>query len=370
MHGSHGSFPGRFRTGVSLHSHTLHSRESLGFIHQAARHSVLLRLALRRGSDRYLAMHGSELDLNQGWWTPPLSPRDAFALEAAQLEDLNLTPLVSITDHDDIEAPISLQAVDASRQVPVSVEWTVPYGATFFHIGVHNISAQHARATMRRLAAISAEHTPGELKSLLADLHGDPATLVVFNHPLWDEKGVGAAVHRAAALDFVRRYRDYVHAFELNGLRPWAENRATIQFAHDANKPVVSGGDRHVVEPNAVINLTNAADFAEFAQEVRDGQWSNVLVMPQYREAHVSRIFHNIVDVFRTYENHSLGWTRWADRVFFKKGDGSVTSLTQLWGERPPAAVALFAGFMRLAAQTPVRLALRSVMSEVPTAAK
>ena len=43
----------RFRTGVSLHSHTLHSRESLNFIYHAARHSALLRWVLRRGERRY-----------------------------------------------------------------------------------------------------------------------------------------------------------------------------------------------------------------------------------------------------------------------------------------------------------------------------
>lgn len=66
---------------------------------------------------------------------------------------------------------------------------------------------------------------------------------------------------------------------EINGLRPWRENRAVIAFAEAAAKPVISGGDRHGLEPNANLNLTNAANFAEFADEVRTG-WSDILIMP------------------------------------------------------------------------------------------
>ena len=75
-----------YRTGISLHSHTLHSHESLDFIYFAARRFAPLRQVLREGERRYRKIHGTELDLNRGWWTPPLAPLDAFQLETAQLE--------------------------------------------------------------------------------------------------------------------------------------------------------------------------------------------------------------------------------------------------------------------------------------------
>src|SRR5262245_4675358 len=128
-----------YKTGISLHSHTLHSRESLDFIDHASRKSALLRCVLRQGQARYRAVHGRELNLRRGWSTPPLAPLDAYDLEARQLESMGLTPLVSLTDHDDIEAPMSLQAVAQGQRIPISVEWTVPYGPTFFHFGVHNL---------------------------------------------------------------------------------------------------------------------------------------------------------------------------------------------------------------------------------------
>ncbi len=43
---------------------------------------------------------------------------------------------------------------------------------------------------------------------------------------------------------------------------------------------LISGGDRHGVEPNANINLTNATSFTEFVHEIRRQKKSNVLFMP------------------------------------------------------------------------------------------
>lgn len=350
----------RFHTGVSLHSHTLHSKESLNFINHASQHSALLRAVLRHGEARYRKIHGKELDLKRGWWTPPLAPLDALGVESAQIESMGLDSLVSLSDHDDIEAGMSLQALDASRKVPISVEWTVPFGTTFFHIGVHNILPMHARMVMGCLEEFTARPNPANLGTILSDLHSHPATLIIFNHPLWDEKGIGAALHRETVLDFLRQHHEFIHAFELNGLRPWHENDLAIQLAAQWNKPVISGGDRHAVEPNAILNATNARTFAEFVEEVREDQHSEVLVMKHYHEGHVSRIFHNMLDVFRTYDDHGRGWTEWGDRVFFTSEAGEVRSLRQYWGENPPAAVAIFAGFMRLAGQMPAKGTFRA----------
>jgi len=245
-----------YRTGISLHSHTLHSRESLDFIYFAARKSAPLRYVLREGERRYRQLHGMELDLNRGWWTPPLAPLDAFVLEQKQLEEMGLRPFVSITDHDNIEAPMSLQAIEPEKHIPVSVEWTVPYRGTFFHIGVHNIVASRARMMMEHLEAYTAEPVAGRLTELLAELDADPAALIVFNHPLWDEKSVGDDVHRDALAELLSTRGEFFHALEINGLRPWSENKQVVALAEKWNKPVISGGDRHTLEPNATVNVT------------------------------------------------------------------------------------------------------------------
>jgi hypothetical protein len=67
-----GAFDG-FRCGVSLHSHTSHSRETLDFI---------LRLAATcPPAAAILRQH----DFEDVWWTPPLGPREALLLERGQI---------------------------------------------------------------------------------------------------------------------------------------------------------------------------------------------------------------------------------------------------------------------------------------------
>ncbi len=348
-----------FRVGVSLHSHTLHSREPLDFLYRSASHSRLLRALLRHAERRYQAAHGAPLDLARGWWTPPLAPLDAYTLESEQIQALGLRPLVSLTDHDNIEAPTSLQAIDATRKVPISIEWTVPIRDTFFHLGVHNLPPLRARSLVMAMQEVTRKPNAAFLKEILAALDANPGTLVVLNHPLWDEKGVGADAHRAALLDLLGQAGQYIHATELNGLRPWHENRQAILLAETWSKPVISGGDRHGFEPNVLLNLTGTSHFAEFAAQIRSGH-SDVLIGSRYREAYAGRIVQNVIDVLSTCENHGLGWREWPDRVFYTLDDGEVKSLSRIWGARPPIPAAAFTGFLRLARQAPLRQALRS----------
>ena len=85
-----GTVVSRFRSGVSLHSHTLHSRENLDFIYRAAIQAPLLAGVIRYGERRYRQVHGTRLDLSRGWWTPPLGPHDAWLVEKEQIEELGL----------------------------------------------------------------------------------------------------------------------------------------------------------------------------------------------------------------------------------------------------------------------------------------
>jgi len=349
-----------YQVGVSLHSHTLHSRESLDLIYRAAGHSALLRAALRHTERRFQSFYGAKLNLEKGWWTPPLAPLDAYTVEFDQIRDLGLKPIVSLTDHDDIEAPMSLQAIDATRKVPISVEWTVPLQNTFVHLGVHNLPPLRARSIMGRLKEFTAKPNASLLKDLLSGLHANPGTLIVFNHPMWDEKGVGMEMHRAAVLELLGQGGEYIDAFELNGLRPWSENRQTILLGQTWSKPLISGGDRHAIEPNAVLNLSKALTFSEFAAEIRSGQ-SDVLITPRYREGHVTRVIQNVLDVLGRYDAHGLGWREWPDRVFYQMEGEVAKSLSQIWGSDRPFPAGVLSGCLRFAGQTPLRQALRAV---------
>jgi hypothetical protein len=349
-----------FRTGVSLHSHTLYSRENLDFIYQAVIKVPLLGAALRHGEQRYRRIHNQTLDLGRGWWTPPLGAHEAWCVEKTQIEGLDLTPMVSLTDHDNIEAPVSLQLLEECRGTPISLEWTVPFQQTFFHIGVHNLPPSRARAIFDELQRHTVQPDNRLLRELMAALASIPDVLVVFNHPFWDEKGIGSAAHEETVRQFLRLFRPHVHALELNGLRPWRENRKIISLARELGKPAVAGGDRHALEANALINLTHAATFQEFVDEVRGG-WSDILILRHYRESHASRILHNTIDVLRTYDRHANGWRLWSDRVFYR-GDDRVRSLTELFGETPSAAVTVLVKTLQLVSAPKVLRLLRGAV--------
>lgn len=349
----------RFHTAVSLHGHTLHSHERLDFVDRLGKQFGPLHIALGQGQARYRAAQGTALDLSRAWWIPPLAPHDAWLLETGRIENhFGWDAQVSLTDHDDIQAPLALRVLEPCRETPVSVEWTVPYENTFFHLGVHNLAAESARETMQRLAAFTTEPSAVRLPELLAPLAADPATLIVFNHPCWDEKGMGGEAHRAQARRFVAAEGHFLHALELNGLRPWKENRTVFELAKLFNKPLISGGDRHALEPNALLNLTNASSFPEFVEEIRDG-YSDVLITNQYLEPYALRILQNIEDILGHHENHALGWRHWNERVFYDCEDNVTRSLAELWGDRTPLAVRLFVGGIDLLRHPHFKQALR-----------
>lgn len=351
--------------GVSLHSHTSCSREPLDFIPRLAAHCPWLPRLLKRYERRYRLKHGRELDYGEAWWTPPLAPREALRVEREQIRRLGMDALVSLTDHDSIEGPLGLRLLPEGLDVPVSVEWTVPWTGTVFHLGVHNLPAPRARAVFEEMQGWTADPRLARLEELLDWLCTMPEVLVVFNHPFWDEKGRGAEYHAAMAERFLVRYRRWLHALELNGLRPWKENRRTLALAEQYRMACVSGGDRHGCEPNVLLNLTDARDFNGFAEEVREGGRSRVLVLKPYRERLGLRISSAICDVMRTYEDHGYGWARWSDRVFYRDSAGQTRTLAEVFPDgKEPLLVRLFVLLAQAADRRDVQQAVRYLFRE------
>ena len=282
-----------FTAGVSLHSHTNQSKETLDFIAELSTDWGVLQPLMRWAERRCRRTTGIRPDYARSYWTPPLTPRLAFDLERTQIEEkLQLPAMVSLADHDDIQAPMLLRSLASARQIPVSLEWTVPYGSyaaqSAFHLGIHNLPSATGAEWMRRMEAFTGHpggRAPGKLLTgMLAELDELPGVLIVFNHPLWDLYRIGQERHRFLVNDFLAVYGQFCHAVELNGLRNWDENRQVATLAAQWNQVLISGGDRHGVGPNANVNLTRARSFTEFVHEVRRDRQSHVLFMPQYAE--------------------------------------------------------------------------------------
>jgi hypothetical protein len=341
---------GGFATAACLHGHTMHSEECLSFLPRYLAGIPGISQIVRC----YQRGPRPAVDFSRAYWTPPLTPASAMRVERTQIENLGLRPLVSLTDHDNIDAGLAL------KDEPISVEWTVPYERSVLHLGIHNLPVDSARSWISVMAAYTSAAVESRLPEILGEMGRIPGVLIALNHPFWLEEGVEETDHRRALDRVLRECNHLFHAFELNGTRRWSENRAVVDLAREWSRPVVSG-DRHACEPAACLNLTNATSFAEFAGEVRSGH-SVVLFMPHYRDSMPVRMWEAIWDILRPYPEYP-GRERWTDRLFYRGEDGTATPLSILWKNRMPWVVRPAAGMLEFPAINGVRLALRRLLS-------
>jgi len=102
--------------------------------------------------------------------------------------------------------------------------------------------------------------------------------LVVLNHPLIAWK---AGSENIPVADLLSRYGWAIHALEVNGMRTREENDSVLELARQWRKPVVGGGDSHLLVAGSVLSLSRAATFKDFIAEVKDGH-AVPFVTPDY----------------------------------------------------------------------------------------
>ncbi len=333
-----GEQPRRHATGVSLHCHSLHSKEMLDFVPYYAERIPVLRRFWHREMRKRKIMYGRVPDFTLGYWEPPLTGVEVFKSEIESLKSLGLSGMVSITDHDSISANLELNA--SSIDIPISMEWTVPFEEAFFHVGVHNLPAENAEDITAQLLAYSNQRSDTDrdrLTQLFAMLNQIPEVLVVLNHPIWDIEMIGQVKHERLLKLFLERHKSSIHAVEVNGFRSWGENRRVIDLGADLELPVISGGDRHCCQSNTMINLTNASTFSEFVSEVRVDKKSSVAITPEYHVPLPSRQLASMAQILSDYKHFPEGRRVWSDRIMLDSHDGTgLRSLTDQWdGKRP-----------------------------------
>ena len=349
-----------FSTAVSLHSHTRHSKEGLGFVPQYAPRIPVVSFFYKREEERYSRIKGKALDFQRGYWTPPVTGKRVFESETNSIEcQLGLQPLVSLTDHDNISTAKLLHTYNPSHDIPISMEWTVPNGGGIFHLGVHNMPSRSSAHIVKELALYTVQPSDTRFVELLTWLNNYPEILVVLNHPLSHSNSLGLERLKALVTGFLDRYGKSIHALEINGYRSWSENRATVSLAEQFGLPLVSGGDRHGCAPNAVLNLTNAATFSEFVSEIRSHKVSEVILMPEYSEQLLVRKMESVGDFLRYYPEYPHGQRQWTDRVFFQSEGGVVRPLSYYWHHTIPMWVKSFTLLVRMLGSTYLHQVLR-----------
>jgi len=128
---------------------------------------------------------------------------------------------------------------------------------------------------------------------------------------------------------------------------------------------LISGGDRHGVEPNANLNLSNAASFTEFVHEIRHEKMSNMLFMPQYAEPWKHRLLQSTIDAIRHYPEFPQGSRTWDERVYHPDANGVVRPLSELWPNgAPPRVMSWLLVMVQMMGAAPVSRGLRIAWSE------
>lgn len=358
----------KFRTAVSLHSHTRHSKENLGFLpryieyHRTPVVSRLLQAELKR----YEESKGKKLDFHRAYWTPPVTPDMVLASETRQIEKkLGLAPLVSITDHDTIAGPLSLRAQPATAWVPVSVEWTIPCAGNFLHVGVHNLPPERSEEIMKELASYTAQPRDGVLADLLAVLDSFPETLLVLNHPFHNIYRVKGDKHLSSLRQFMARCRPWIHGIEINGMRSWGENQDVQSMAEEYDLPIIAGGDRHGRSANTVLNLTQAETLSDFIRGVREDRRNSILMLCTYEEPAPLRELATARDVLRNYPHYPYGQRRFTDRIFLEMEGYGWHPLSFYWdgGDGRPKWLSPVVRTVIALGSDPVRPILRRVLT-------
>lgn len=256
-----------FKYAVSLHNHSCHSVENLAALNDVVQLGFMrpLKGVLQRafGLERVSSVNYADMVYN-----PPLTPEDVYRMEAAAVEPLGFDGVhLAITDHDEYAAGVALRRrrPDLNDRVTLGEEVSLPYQGHLFHLGVLGLSESRLDETHDRIQAAARGERHDELFELLAAT----GCLVILNHPLvpW-----GPAASDIPVNHLLTRYGWAIHALEFNGMRRREENDQVLEMARHWRKPVIAGGDSHLLMASSSICVSQAASFADFIAEVKDGR--------------------------------------------------------------------------------------------------
>jgi predicted metal-dependent phosphoesterase TrpH len=265
-----------FGHAISLHNHSRHSVEKL-----AALNHVVKRVFMRpwRGILQESFGLGDVPNLNYAEITfnPPYTPEDVYEMEAKAASRWGFDGVhLAITDHDEFAGGVDLLRgrPDLNGRVAVSEELSLWFQGHLFHLGILHLPESGAEETHAQIQAAARGKRYDELFEVLSA----SGCLVILNHPLvaW---GPGAGT--IPAMDLLSRYGWAIHALEVNGMRPREENDRVLELAQQWRKPVVGGGDSHLLVASSMLSLSRASTFQDFVAEVKDGH-AVPFVTPEY----------------------------------------------------------------------------------------
>lgn len=265
-----------FGYAVSLHNHSRHSVEKL-----AALNHVVKRAFMRPWSGILQGSFGlgdvPNLNYAEITFNPPYSPEDVYQMEAMAASRWGFNGVhLAITDHDEFAGGVALLRArpDLNGRIAVSEELSLWFQGHLFHLGILNLPECEAEETHRQIQAAARGKRYDDLFEILSA----SGCLVILNHPLvaW-----APGAETIPFTELLSRYGWAIHALEVNGMRPREENDRVLELARTWRKPVIGGGDSHLLVASSMLSLSRAATFQDFIAEVKDGH-AVPFVTPEY----------------------------------------------------------------------------------------
>jgi hypothetical protein len=153
-----------------------------------------------------------------------------------------------------------------SQRIALGEELSIRYRGHLFHLGLSGLPECGIETTHRNLRVLAQAEKLDDLFEFLEPT----GCLIVLNHPLIDWKG--GRPGDIPILHLLSRYGWAIHALEFNGMRREAENESVLELARHVRKPVVGGGDSHMLLAGSVLcGSRGATTFAGFMEEVKAG---------------------------------------------------------------------------------------------------
>ena len=266
-----------FDFAVSPHNHSEHSVENLGSLNEVVKLGFMRPFRHILQSAFGLAKVAG-LNYAEVYYRPPQTAEDVFLVESSSVAPFGFDGVhVGITDHDEIAGSVELQRErpqDAHRN-PLGEELSLRFQDYLFHLGITGLPESGVQETHASLQAAARANRLDDLFEILRA----SGCLVVFNHPLvpWGKD----RDRKIPAEELLRRYGWAIHALEYNGMRSREENDRVLQLAQHVDKPVVGGGDSHLLLASSVLSVSQAGSYADFAAEVKEGR-AVPLITPMY----------------------------------------------------------------------------------------
>ena len=255
------------RSVVALHTHSNYSVEKMRPLESVMGRWFMwpLRAIVRRAFGLHRVPDLTYADL---WFNPPYSPEEVLRMETESVAGLGFDQVqLAITDHDEIAGSVELRErhpADAHR-IALSEELSVRFEGHLFHLGVTGLPPERVYEIHEKIQSAAREQRLDDLFDILHGAH----CLVVLNHPLipWTHGDVSAT-----AQNLLNRYGFAIDALEFNGMRGRAENDRVLALARAVRKPVVGGGDSHLLLASSTICASDADNYADFVAEVKSGR--------------------------------------------------------------------------------------------------